>query len=210
MLTSILVTLPATIYLAKIVLPETEVPETLGTVRTHDERPDANVLDAAARGTREGLALALNVAAMLIAFLALIALADRVLGLAGGLLGLPKLSLRTILGTLLAPVAWLLGVPWADCPAVGGLLGERTVLNELIAFQDLGRLRDTIRPRSYAIATVALCGFANISSIGIQIGGIGALMPEHRRADLARLGLRALIAATLANFLSACIVGALM
>lgn len=210
LLTAIVVTLPATIYLSKMVLPETGVPETLGTVRTHDERPDANVLDAAARGTREGLTLALNVAAMLVAFIALIALADRILGLVGGRFGQPNLSLKLVLGTLLAPVAWLIGVPWADCPEVGGLLGERTVLNELIAYGHLGELRERIAPRSFSIATVALCGFANISSIGIQIGGIGALMPEHRRSDLARLGVRALVAATLANLLSACIVGILL
>jgi CNT family concentrative nucleoside transporter len=210
LLTAILVTLPATIYLSKMFLPETEIPETLGTVRAHDERPDANVLDAAARGTRDGLALALNVAAMLIAFIALIALLDRGLGLVGSWFKMPSLSLQMILGWPLAPVAWLLGVPWADCPEVGSLLGKRTVLNELIAYGDLKPLREVIAPRSYSIATVALCGFANISSIGIQIGGIGALMPEHRRSDLARLGVRALIAATLANFLSACIVGTLI
>ncbi len=210
LLTSILVTLPATIYLSKMFVPETGTPETLGTVRTHDERPDANVLDAAARGTREGLALALNVAAMLIAFLALIALLNRGMGLVGTAFGQPSLSLQSILGAILAPVSWLMGVPWSDCPEVGGLLGERFVLNELIAYGDLKKLGTEISPRSYSIATVALCGFANISSIGIQIGGIGALMPEHRRADLARLGLRALIASTLANFLSACIVGVLI
>jgi CNT family concentrative nucleoside transporter len=193
-----------------MVLPETEMPETLGSVHAHDVRPDAYVLDAAARGTREGLALALNVAAMLIAFIALIALVDRGLGLLGAAIRLPGLSLQWILGRLLAPVAWLIGVPWVDCPEVGSLLGKRTVLNELIAYLDLKPLRDTITPRSYSIATVALCGFANISSIGIQIGGIGALMPEHRRSDLARLGVRALGISTLANFLSGCIVGALI
>ena len=209
LLTAILVCLPATIYLSKIVLPETEVPETLGTVKAHDERPDANVLEAAARGTRDGLALALNVAAVLIAFLALIALLDKGLGLVGGWFGAPSLSLRLILGWAMAPVAWLIGVPWRDAPEVGALLGERTVLNELIAYGDLGKLSGQIGARSYVIATVALCGFANLSSIGIQIGGIGALMPESRRADLARLGVRALVVATLANLLSACIVGVL-
>ncbi len=210
LLTSILVTLPAAIYLSKILVPETEVPETLGTVRAHDDRPDANVLDAAARGTREGLSLALNIAAMLIAFLGLIALVNLGLARLGPLVGWPGCSLQSLLGTVLAPVAWMLGVPWVDAVRVGGLLGERTVLNELIAYGDLGRMKGLISPRSYSIATVALCGFANISSIGIQIGGIGALMPEHRRADLARLGVRALFAATLANFLSAAIVGILL
>ncbi len=210
LLTAILVTLPATIYLSKMVVPETETPETLGLVRAHDERPDANVLEAAAHGTRDGLALALNIAAMLIAFLALIALLNRGLQLVGGSVGVENLSLQRILGLMLAPVAWILGVPWADCPEVGSVLGERAVLNELIAYTDLKPYKTLIDPRSYTIATVALCGFANLSSIGIQIGGIGALMPDHRRSDLARLGVRALVTATLANLISACIVGVLI
>lgn len=210
LLTAILVTLPATIYLSKIVVPETGLPETLGVVRAHDERPDANVLEAAAHGTRDGLTLALNIAAMLIAFLALIALLNRGLQIVGGSVGIEALSLQRILGVMFAPVAWLLGVPWADCPEVGALLGERAVLNELIAYTDLKPYKTVIDPRSYTIATVSLCGFANLSSIGIQIGGIGALMPEHRRSDLARLGMRVLVTATLANLISACIVGVLI
>ncbi len=210
LLTAILVTLPATIYLSKIVVPETGTPETLGMVHAHHERPDANLLEAAAHGTRDGLSLALNIAAMLIAFLALIALMNRGLDYVGHLAGIEKLSLQSILGVLFAPVAWILGVPWADCPEVGSLLGERAVLNELIAYTDLKPYKSVIDPRSYSIATVALCGFANLSSIGIQIGGIGALMPEHRRSDLARLGLRVLVTATLANLISACIVGVLI
>ncbi|MDB5353257.1 MAG: nupX [Planctomycetota bacterium] len=219
-LTAVIMTAPGTILLAKMLIPEAEKPETLGTVREDSERPDTNLLDAASRGTREGLSLALNIAAMLISFIALIALVNAGLGLISGGLDLlaPKLgqrppnwnlSLQSILGTFLAPVAWLLGVPWRDCQAVGGLLGTRTVLNELIAFGDLGALKDTISPRSFVISTFALCGFANFSSIGIQLGGIGALAPE-RRHDLARLGLRALLAGTLANFLSACIAGILL
>lgn len=210
LLTAILVTLPATVYLSKIVIPEVDKPETLGLVHAHDERPDANLLEAAAHGTRDGLALALNIAAMLIAFLALIALLNRGLETLGLWFGVADLSLQRLLGLMLAPVAWLLGVPWTDCPEVGSVLGERAVLNELIAYGDLKPYRSIIEPRSYIIATVALCGFANLSSIGIQIGGIGALMPDHRRADLARLGLRALVTATLANLLSACIVGVLV
>lgn len=216
-LTAVIMTAPGTILLSKMLVPETEKPETLGHVRPDEERPDANILDAASRGTREGLALALNIAAMLIAFLGLIALINTGLGLGGSWVesrfgndyGLASLSLQSILGKLLAPVAWLLGVPWADCSAVGGLLGTRTVLNELIAFGDLGKLKEAISPRSFTIATFALCGFANLSSIGIQLGGIGALAPE-RRHDLARLGFRALLAGTLANFLSACIAGILL
>lgn len=210
LLTSILVALPATIYLAKMLVPETAIPETLGVVRAHDERSDASLLDAAARGTREGLELALNIAAMLIAFLGLIALTNLMLGRLGGVLGVPGLSLQSMLGTLLAPVAWLLGIPWADAARVGTLLGERTVLNEMIAYGELGKLRGVITERSYSVATVALCGFANLSSIGIQIGGIGALLPPERRPELARLGFRALLAATLANFVSAAIVGILL
>jgi CNT family concentrative nucleoside transporter len=216
-LTAVIMTAPGTILISKLLVPETEVPETLGHVKPDATKPDANLLDAASRGTREGLGLALNIAAMLIAFLGLIAMINAGLALAGGEFerqlgvdyGLKGLSLQSILGKLLAPVAWLLGVPWSDCPEVGGLLGTRTVLNELIAFKDLGKLKDSISHRSFTIATFALCGFANLSSIGIQLGGIGALAPE-RRADLARLGFRALLAGTLANFLSACIAGILL
>jgi CNT family concentrative nucleoside transporter len=201
-LTAIIMTAPGTILLAKMLVPETETPETLGHVRPDEARPDANILDAAARGTRDGLHLALNIAAMLISFLALIALVDKMLGAFGT-------SLQHLFGIAFAPVAYLLGVPWSDCATVGGLLGTRTVLNELLAFKDLGALRASLTPRSFTIATYALCGFANFSSIGIQLGGIGALAPE-RRTDLARLGFRALLAGTLANFLSACIAGILL
>ncbi|WP_422925836.1 NupC/NupG family nucleoside CNT transporter [Singulisphaera sp. PoT] len=201
-LTAVIMTAPGTILLSKIMVPETERPETLGTVSTTDERPDANLLDAVSRGTRDGLHLALNIGAMLIAFISIISLIN---------LGLAQVhqSLESLLGTVLAPVAYMLGVPWADAAEVGGLLGTRTVLNELIAFTELGTLKSQITPRSFTIATYALCGFANLSSIGIQLGGIGTLAPE-RRADLARLGFRALVAGTLANFLSACIAGILL
>jgi len=201
-LTAVIMTAPGAILLSKMLVPETGKPETLGRVRVDESRPDANLLDAAARGTRDGLFLALNIAAMLIAFLGLIALVNKGLGFAGT-------SLETLFGQALAPVAYLLGIPWSDCPAVGGLLGTRTVLNELIAFAQLGNLQEELTPRSFTIATFALCGFANISSIGIQLGGIGTLAPD-RRADLARLGFRALLAGTLANYLSACIAGILL
>jgi CNT family concentrative nucleoside transporter len=201
-LTAVIMTAPGTILLAKIFVPETGVPETLGTIRVDETRPDANVLDAAARGTRDGLQLALNIGAMLISFLAIIALLNKGLAYAGT-------SLQGILGWAMAPVAYVLGVPWSDCRPIGGLLGTRTVLNELIAYGELGKLKGTLQPRSFAIATFALCGFANFGSIGIQLGGIGALAP-NRRADLAQLGLRALIAGTLANYLSACIAGILL
>jgi CNT family concentrative nucleoside transporter len=201
-LTAVIMTAPGAILLSKMLVPETGKPETLGHVREDRTRPDANVLDAAARGTRDGLHLALNIAAMLIAFLGLIALVNMGLGYAGT-------SLEALFGMALAPVAYLLGVPWSDCRSIGGLLGTRTVLNELIAFGQLGVLKSELNPRSFTIATFALCGFANISSIGIQLGGIGALAPE-RRADLARLGFRALLAGTMANYLSASIAGILL
>jgi CNT family concentrative nucleoside transporter len=201
-LTAVIMTAPGAILLSKMLVPETGKPETLGHVRGDPTRPDANLLDAAARGTRDGLQLALNIAAMLIAFLGLIALVNKGLSYA-------NTTLESLFGIALAPVAYLLGVPWSDCPAVGGLLGTRTVLNELIAFRQLGDLQEQMTPRSFTIATFALCGFANISSIGIQLGGIGTLAPD-RRADLARLGFRALLAGTLANYLSACIAGILL
>jgi CNT family concentrative nucleoside transporter len=192
----------------------------LGTVGAAESTSDANVLDAAARGTRDGLHLALNIAAMLISFLALVALVNMGLHYFGTsvqriftALGLipPRgsLSLQGIVGWAMAPVAYILGVPWEDCKAVGKLLGTRTVLNELIAYKDLGDLKSILIDRSFIISSFALCGFANISSIGIQLGGIGALVPE-RRHDLARLGVRALLAGTLANYLSACIAGILL
>lgn len=209
LIVAILMTFPATIFLTKIVIPETETPETLGNIEVAADRPDANVLAAAARGTREGLVLAANVAAVLVAFIGLVSLVNLAVGHCGAACGWPGVSLQSLLGAALAPVAWLLGVPWRDCPAVGGLLGTRTVLNELIAYGDLGSLAGALTPKSFSLATIALCGFANISSIGIQVGGIGALVPE-RQADLARLGVKVLVISTLANFLSAAIAGILL
>jgi CNT family concentrative nucleoside transporter len=202
LLASVLMTAPGSILMAKILLPETETPKTAGTVKLEIRRVDPNVVGAAARGTSEGLSLALNVAAMLISFLALIALVNAVLGYMG-------LSLETVLGYLFAPVALLMGVPLKDAMSVGGLLGLRMVTNEFIAYTALAPLRTSLDPRSFIIATFALCGFANFSSIGIQIGGIGALVPE-RKDDLSRLGLLALVAGTLANFMTACIAGMLL
>jgi CNT family concentrative nucleoside transporter len=202
LLTAVIMTAPGTLLMAKMFVPETEVPETLGTVRLEVEKTDVNVIDAAGRGTAEGLQLAVNVGAMLISFVALIALVNAILGVVG-------LTLQQIFGWVFAPVAWSLGVPWRDAATVGNLLGTRMVLNEFIAFAQLGALKETLDPRSFTIATFALCGFANFSSIGIQIGGIGALAPT-RRHDLARLGLPAMIAGTLANFITAIIVGFLL
>jgi CNT family concentrative nucleoside transporter len=202
LLTAVIMTAPGTLMMAKIFVPETEVPETMGTVRLEIERTDVNVIDAAGRGTSEGLALALNVGAMLISFLALIALVNALLGLVG-------LSLQQIFGWGFAPVAWAMGVPWRDAPVIGNLLGTRMALNEFVAYSQLGTLKSQLDPRSFTIATFALCGFANFSSIGIQIGGIGALAPT-RRHDLARLGLRAMLAGTFANFITATIAGFLL
>ena len=202
LLTAVIMTAPGTLMMAKMFVPETGVPETMGTVKLEIERTDVNVIDAAGRGTSEGLQLAINVGAMLISFVALIAMANAILGVVG-------LSLQQIFGWVFAPVAWSLGVPWRDAPAIGNLLGTRMVLNEFIAFSQLGSIKDTLDPRSVTIATFALCGFANFSSIGIQIGGIGALVPA-RRHDLARLGIRAMVAGTLANFVSACIAALLL
>jgi concentrative nucleoside transporter, CNT family len=208
LLAAVIMTAPGTILLAKMLVPETEHPETAGNVVLDSTKPDNNVIGAAARGTTEGLHLALNVAAMLISFLSLVALANLLLGHLGNLVHV-KLSLETILGWAFMPLALVMGVPWKDAVAVGDLLGTRMVLNELIAYSRLGTLRATLDPRTFTIATYALCGFANFSSIGIQIGGIGALAPE-RRNDLARLGLRALLAGTFANFMTACIAGVLL
>lgn len=202
LLAAVIMTAPGTILLAKMFVPETETPETAGTVRFDSPKTDANIIGAAARGTGEGLHLALNVVAMLIAFLALVALVNKLLGFAG-------LSLESILGYAFAPFALAMGVPWHEARIVGNLLGERMVLNELIAYSHLGPLRDTLSPRTFTMATYALCGFANLGSVGIQIGGIGALIPE-RRHDLARLGIRALFAGTFANFITACIAGLLL
>jgi concentrative nucleoside transporter, CNT family len=202
LLSAVIMTAPGTLMMAKIFVPETETPKTMGTVKLQIERTDVNVIDAIGRGTGEGLSLALNVGAMLISFLALIAAVNALLGYA-------HLSLQDIFGRLFAPVAWSMGVPWRDAPTIGNLLGTRMVINEFVAYSQLGPLKGSLDPRSFIIATFALCGFANFSSIGIQSGGIGALAPG-RRHDLARLGLRAMVAGTLANFMTATIAGFLL
>jgi concentrative nucleoside transporter, CNT family len=207
LLTAVIMTAPGTIMMAKMLVPETEMPKTMGAVRLEVERTDVNVIDAAGRGTGEGLHLALNVGAMLISFLALIALVNAVLHRVP--FNGDPLSLERIFGWVFAPVAWAMGVPWRDAPQIGNLLGTRMALNEFVAYSKLGPMKGQIDPKSFTIATFALCGFANFSSIGIQIGGIGALAP-NRRHDLARLGLRAMFAGTLANFMTATIAGFLL
>jgi CNT family concentrative nucleoside transporter len=208
LLTAVIMTAPGTIMMAKLLVPETETPKTMGSVTLKVERTDVNVIDAAGRGTHEGLHLALNVGAMLISFLALIALLNALLGGLGHAIG-RELSLSIIFGWVFAPVAWAMGVPWRDAPIIGNLLGTRMALNEFVAYSQLGPMKATLDPKSFTIATFALCGFANFSSIGMQIGGIGGLAP-NRRHDLARLGLRAMFAGTLANFMTATIAGFLL
>jgi CNT family concentrative nucleoside transporter len=204
LLTAVLMTAPGAIVIAKLMEPETETPVTSTVLDARLEKQSANLLDAAARGAIEGGQLAFHVAAVLVAFVALVALAN---GLLAALH--PGLSLESILAIVFRPVALLLGIPAADAATIGTLLGKRMVLNEFVAFNDLGQIPvEALSTRSRTIATFALCGFANFGSIAIQIGGIGALIPE-RRADLARLGLRAMLAGTLANFVSACIAGIL-
>lgn len=211
LLTAVIMTAPATIMLAKIMMPEVEEPATMGNVKVEVEKPGVNIIDAASRGAGDGLQLALNIGGMLIAFIALIALAN---GILGGLHNLPHMgwvpaTMQQIFGMIFAPVAWLLGVSWNDCATIGNLLGTRLVLNEFVAFLQLGPLQSQLDPRSFVIATYALCGFANLSSIAIQIGGIGALAPS-RKSDLARMGLKAVAAGSMANFMSACIAGMLL
>jgi len=208
LLSAVIMTSPGTIVMAKMLVPETDTPATEGkVVIPKDElHADENLIGAIARGTIDGGKLALNVAIMLVSFLALVALLDMLLTwIHGGLPFVPG-SLGQILGYVFAPVAWLIGVPWHDCMAIGNLLGTRMALNEVIAYIGLGTQRAALDPRSFTIATFALCGFANLGSIGMQIGGIGALVPE-RRNDLARLGVRAMLAGTMANLISASIAG---
>jgi concentrative nucleoside transporter, CNT family len=206
LLTAVIMTAPGTLLMAKMLVPETEHPLTAGHVQMPEAQKESNVLGAIARGTVDGLHLALNVGAMLIVFLALLALLNAMMGWVHIYIHWFPYSLQQILGWLFAPVAWLIGVSWQDASAIGNLLGTRMVLNEFVAFAELGKIKDTLDPRTFTIATFALCGFANFSSIGIQIGGIGALAPEQRD-QLAKFGIRAMLAGTMANLISASIVG---
>jgi CNT family concentrative nucleoside transporter len=208
LLAAVAMTAPACVVTAKLMVPEDGEPETLGQSKFNlPKEQDSNVLLAAANGTTDGLKLAVNVGAMLIAFIALVSLLNAAFGIIE--IGGEPLTLERLLGWVMAPIAFLMGVPWSEAPAVGGVLGTRTVINEIIAFMELNSVSDTLSERSQAIATFAVCGFANVSSIGIQIGGLGALAPG-RRGDIAKLGVRALVAATLANFSTACVAGALL
>jgi len=204
---------PATLVIAKILVPETGEPLTRGKVKANIERTTANVIDAAAAGASDGLRLALNVGAMLLAFIALIALLDAPIAWLGEITGMNEmlgreLGLSTLLGLVMAPIAWIIGVPWADAVSVGGLIGTKVVLNEFVAYAELSQIKDTLSAKSQLIATYALCGFANFSSIAIQIGGIGGIAPE-RRHELAKFGLKAVLGGSLATFMTATIAGVL-
>jgi CNT family concentrative nucleoside transporter len=213
LLSAVIMTAPGTLVMAKMLVPETEVPRTAGRVVMSEKETELekkeNLLGAIARGTTDGLHMALNIAAMLISFLALIALFDGIMGGIHAHVAWFPSSLEAILGALFAPIAWVIGVPWHDCRLIGNLLGVRMVLNELVAFSMLGPQKAALDPRSFTIATFALCGFANFSSIGIQMGGIGALAP-NKRGELAKLGIRAMLAGTMANLMSASIAGMLL
>jgi CNT family concentrative nucleoside transporter len=213
LLTAVIMTAPGTLLMAKMLVPETEQPLTAGRVQMPDMEKEANFLGAISRGTSDGLQLAINVGAMLISFIALLALVDYMIGGTHNWLALHHFrffpeSLEQFFGWIFAPIAWLIGIPWKDAPVIGNLLGTRMTINEVVAFSKLGQLKSSMDPRSFTIATFALCGFANFSSIGIQIGGIGALAPEQR-GQLAKFGIRAMLAGTMANLMSACIVGIL-
>jgi len=199
---------PAALVIAKVIIPEVDPSksETFGQLKLNLKSTDANIIDAAARGAGEGLKLALNVGAMLLAFIALIAMLNGLLTWLGSLVGFDGLTMEKILGIVLSPLAWIMGVPWKDCQAIGSLLGMKTVLNEFFAYLQLGGMAAGLQHRSLVIATYALCGFANFGSIAIQIGGISPLAPE-RRGDLAKIGVRAMIGGTLAAFMTACVIG---
>lgn len=200
---------PGALAIAKIIHPETGEPETKGTVRLKVEKAHSNLVDAISAGCSDGLRVGLNVLAMLVGFLALIAFLDYLVGSFGWLFGHAEWRLKTLLGWVFAGFAWAMGVPAAEVTTAGSLMGLKLAANEFVAYIELSRIKDTLSPKALAIVSFALCGFANFGSVGIQIGGIGALEPE-RRADLARLGFRALIAGTLASYLSATLAGMLI
>ncbi|HCT27687.1 TPA: NupC/NupG family nucleoside CNT transporter [Stenotrophomonas maltophilia] len=210
---------PATLVVAKLLIPETGTPLTRGTVKMEVEKTSSNIIDAAAAGAGDGLKLALNIGAMLLAFIALIALLNAPLTWIGDVTGLAAAigkptNLSTIFGYVLAPIAWVIGTPWADATTVGSLIGQKVVINEFVAYTELSQIVNgqvagvSLSEEGRLIATYALCGFANFSSIAIQIGGIGGLAPE-RRHDLAKFGLRAVLGGTIATFMTATIAGVL-
>lgn len=197
---------PAALVCAKIFIPEKEKPITQGEVKLENPEKYTNLIEAASTGAADGLKLSLNVAAMLLAFIALIALLNGVLSYIGSFMGFESLSLELITGYLFAPISWILGVPWQDSVMVGSLLGKKVILNEFVAYLDLKEMMSELQPRSIVIATYALCGFANFSSIAIQLGGVGTIAPK-RSSELAELGIPSLIAGTVACLMTACIAG---
>lgn len=213
LLSASIISAPASLVVAKLLVPESEPSETMGEVKLHIENTDANIVDATSRGAIEGLQLALNVGAMLMVFIALVTMLNAGLGWLGSYVGVPTLSLQVILGYIFSPIAWLIGVPWEYCTKVGSLLGIKTVLSEFNAYIELssamGADRSFLDSRSFLLAAYALCGFANFSSIAIQIGGIGSMAPE-RRGDLSRLGLLAMFGGAIASCMTACVVGILL
>jgi CNT family concentrative nucleoside transporter len=208
LVTASLLSAPAGLLVAKVMAPELGVPETGAGARTHIELDSVNLVDAAATGALNGMRLAAYVGTMLVAFVALIAFSNDVLSSLGGLVGVPDLTLQRVLGWLLAPLAFAMGVPWEDAGQVGALLGLKTILNEFVAYQELGQaIRDgSIGPRAAVIASYALCGFANFGSLAILLGGIGGIAPS-RRHEVAKLGLRSIVAGTLATLMTGCVAG---
>lgn len=216
LLTASVISAPAALMIAKIMQPETEVSATAGHVQMESQTECVNVIEAAAEGAVSGLKLALNVGAMLIVFVAFVAMGNALVGWIGGQVAAwcgyaaaEHWTLQLLFGYLFAPLAWLMGVPAEECLLTGGILGTRMVVNEFLAYVQLSGVQDQLSPRTYVIMTYALCGFANFSSIGIQLGGIGGIAPA-RRADLARLGLRAMLGGMLAAFMTACVAGFLL
>ncbi len=200
---------PSGLIMAKMIMPERETPETMDDIRMEKDKATVNVIDAAAKGASDGLGLALNVGAMLLAFIALIALVNGILGGIGGWFGAESLSLELILGYLFSPLAFVIGVPWGEAVQAGSFIGQKLVLNEFVAYSNFAPEIGTFSEKTAAIISFALCGFANLSSLAILLGGLGGLAP-NRRPDIARFGVRAIIAGTLANLLSAAIAGMLI
>ena len=216
LMTASVISAPAALLIAKVMQPETEESETAGTTQESESTKCVNVVEAAAEGASAGLMLALNVGAMLIAFVALVAMGDAIVGLIGTFFenqfsveGGSDWSLRMILGFIFYPFAWLMGIPKEECLQAGQLLGTKMAVTEFVAYIELAGMKEELSPRTFTILTYALCGFANFASIGIQLGGIGGIAPD-RRADLAKLGFRAMLGGTLAAFMTACVAGFLL
>jgi CNT family concentrative nucleoside transporter len=211
LVTASLLSAPAGLLIAKVMIPETGVPETAEGADVQHERESNSVIDAAASGAINGLKLAAYIGGLLIAFYALIAMANDILGMAGSLVGHPEISFQGVLGVFMTPFAIAMGIPWEDAGTVGGLLGTKTILNEFIAYADLGELvaADALQKRSVVIASYALCGFANLGSLAVMLGGIEGIAPE-RRGQVAQLGWRSILSGSLTTFMTACIAGMLL